>query len=134
MFYNKLINQLTQLRMEYCKYAIPFLDLLPRRNNAIILMNTYYKSPNTYSHLLFLFNHSSHFKKNIPFTLAHHIYTFTENTDAKKKHLENLKMNLSRFKNPKQLIDCGIQRALNIPLQELSTPNTVSNNNSHNNF
>ena len=43
-------------------------------------------------------------------------------------------MNLTKFKNPKQLIDCGIQRALNIPLQELSTPNTISNDNSHNNF
>ena len=128
------MNQLTQLRMEYCKVAIQFLDILPRRNNVIILMDTYHKWAKTYSHLLFLFNHSSHFKKNIPFTLAHHIYRIAENTDAKKKHLENLKMNLTKFKNPKQLIDCGIQRALNIPLQELSTPNTISNDNSHNNF
>ena len=46
------------------------------------------------------------------------------------KHLENLKMNLSKYQYLKQLTDFGINKALSIPLQELRTPKTISNDNS----
>ena len=46
------------------------------------------------------------------------------------KHLENLKMNLRFYQYPKQLTDFGINKALSIPLQELHTPKTISNDNS----
>ena len=46
------------------------------------------------------------------------------------KHLENLKMNLSKYQYPKQLTEFGISKALSIPLQELLTPKTISNDNS----
>ena len=69
-------------------------------------------------------------KKCIPFTLAHRICTIAENTEAKMKHLENLKMNLSKYQYPKQLTEFGVKKALSIPLQELRTPKTTSNDNS----
>ena len=69
-------------------------------------------------------------KRIIPFTLARCICTIVENTEAKMRHLENLKMILSKNQYPKQLTEFGINRALSIPLQELRTPKTISNDNS----
>ena len=40
-------------------------------------------------------------------------------------------MNLSKYQYPKQLTEFGINKALSIPLQELRTPKTISNGNSH---
>ena len=62
--------------------------------------------------------------------MARGISTIVENTEAKMKHLENLKMNLSKYQYPKQLTEFGINKALSIPLQELRTPKTISNDNS----
>ena len=39
-------------------------------------------------------------------------------------------MNLSKYQYPKQLTGFGINKALSIPLQELRTPKTISNDNS----
>ena len=41
------------------------------------------------------------------------------------KHSENLKINLSKFQSPKQVIECGIKK-----MEELSTPKTISIDNS----
>ena len=61
--------------------------------------------------------------------MARGISTIVENTEAKMKHLENLKMNLSKYQYPKQLTDFGINKALSILLQELRTQ-AISNDNS----
>ena len=63
---------------------------------------------------------------HIPFILARRICTIVENTEAKMKHLENLKMNLRKYQYPKQLPEFGINKALSIPLQELHTCNLQS--------
>ena len=39
-------------------------------------------------------------------------------------------MNLRKYQYPKQLAEFGINKALSIPLQELHTPKTISNDNS----
>ena len=108
--------------MEYSKDTISFLDILIKRSNNKIWMDIYYKPTNTHRCLFFSSNHPKHSKKNIPFTLARRICTIAENTEAKMKHLENLKMNLSKYQYPKQLTEFGINKALSIPLQELRTP------------
>ena len=108
--------------MEYSKDAIPFLDILIKRNNDNIWMDIYYKLTDTHRCLPFSSNHLNHCKKNILFTLARCICTIIENTEAKMKHLENLKTNLSKYQYPKQLTELGISKALSIPLQELRTP------------
>ena len=46
------------------------------------------------------------------------------------KHLENLKMNLSKCQYPKHLTEFGINKALSIYLEALRTPKTISNDNS----
>ena len=69
-------------------------------------------------------------RKNISFTLARRICKIVENTEAKMKYLENLKMNLSKYQYSKQLTEFVINKALSIPLQELRTPKTKSNDDS----
>ena len=68
-------------------------------------MDIYYKTTDAHRCLPFCSNHPKHCKKNIPFTLAHRICTIAENTEAKMKYLENLKMNLSKYQYPKQLTE-----------------------------
>ena len=116
--------------MEYIKDAIPFLDILIKRNNDNIWINIYYKPTDTHRCLPFSSNHPNHCKKSIPFTLARRFCTIVGNTEAKMKHLENLKINLSEYQYPKQLTEFGINTALSFPLQELCTPKTISNDNS----
>ena len=59
--------------------------------------------------------------------MARRICTIVEKTEAKTKHLGNLKINLSKLQYPKQLTEFFINKALSIPSQELSTPKTISN-------
>ena len=93
-------------------------------------MDIYQKPTDARRCLPFSSNHPKHCEKNIPFTLAHRICTIVENTEAKIKHLENLKMNLSKYKYPKQLTEFGINKGLSIRWQELRTPKITSNDNS----
>ena len=116
--------------MEYSKDAIPFLDILIKHKNDDIWMDIYYKPTDTHRGLPFSYNQANYCKKNMPFTLTRRICTIVENTEAKMKHLENLKINLSKYQYPKQLTEFGINKALSIPLQELRTPKTISNDNS----
>ena len=90
------INPSIQFTMKYSKDAIPFLDILIKRNNNKIWMDIYYKPTNTPRCLPFSSNHPKHCKNNILFTLARRIWTIVENAERKMKHLENLKMNLSK--------------------------------------
>ena len=90
------INPSIQFTMEYSNDAIPFLDVLIKRNKDDIWMDIYYKPTDTYRCLPFSSNHPNHCKNNIPFTLTRRICTIVENTEAKMKHLENLKINLSK--------------------------------------
>ena len=126
------INPSIQFTMEYSKDAIPFLDILIKCNNdgLIFWMDIYYKPTDTHRCLPFSSNHPNHCKKNIPFALARRICTIVENTEAKMKHLEKLKINVSKYQYPKQLTEFGINKALSIPLRELRTPKTISNDNS----
>ena len=121
------INPSIQFTMEFSKDAIPFLDILIKCNNdgLIFWMDIYYKPTDTHRCLPFSSNHPNHCKKNIPFALARRICTIVENTEAKMKHLEKLKINVSKYQYPKQLTEFGINKALSIPLRELRTPKTI---------
>ena len=110
--------------------TIFLFPILIKRNIDKIWMDIYYKPTVTHRCLPFSSNRSKHCKNNIPFTLARCICTIVENTEPKMKHLENLRMNLSKYQCPKQLTEFGINKALSIPLQELHPPKTISNDNS----
>ena len=110
--------------------TIFLFPILIKHNNDKIWMDIYYKPTDIHRCLPFSSNHPKHCKNNIPFTLARCICTIVENNEPKMKHLEDLRMNLSKYQYPKQLTEFGINKALSIPLQELDTPKTISNDNS----
>ena len=62
-------------------------------------------------------NRPKHCKIYIPFTLARRICTIVENTEVKMTHLENLKLNCSKYEYPKQLAEFDINNDLSITLQ-----------------
>ena len=88
------INPSIQFTMKYSKDVIPFLQILI---NHKIWMDIYYKPTDTHRCLPFYCNHPKHWKKNTPVTLAHRICTIVVNTEAKMKHVGNLKMNFSKY-------------------------------------
>ena len=90
------INPSIQFTMECTNKAIPFLDILIKSNNDQIWVDIYYESTDTHS-LPFSSNHPNYCKYNIPLTLTCHICIIVENTEAKLKQLENLKMSVSKF-------------------------------------
>ena len=77
------MNPSIQFTMEYSKDAIPFLDILIKRNNNNIWMDIYYKPTDTHRCLPFSSNHPNHCKKNIPFTLALRIFTIVKTLKQK---------------------------------------------------
>ena len=64
-------------------------------------MDIYYKPNDTHKCLPFSSNHPKHCKMNISFTLERRNRTIVENTEEKMKHLENFKMNSSKYQYPK---------------------------------
>ena len=62
-------------------------DTTFKRNNDKIWMDIYYKSISS--------NHPNHYKKNITFTRR--VCTIVEDTEAKTRHLENLKSELQKI-------------------------------------
>ena len=78
-------NTSIQFAMECSKDAISFLDILIKRNDDKIWMDIYYKPTNTLRCLAFSSNDPKRCKTNISFTLAYHICTIVENTEAKMK-------------------------------------------------
>ena len=83
--------------MEYSKDPIPFLDILIKGNNDKIWTDIYYKPTDTHRYHPFSSNNPKHCKKYMPFTLARR----DGSTEGKIKHLENLKMNLSKYQYSK---------------------------------
>ena len=75
--------------MDYGKDAIPFLDILIKRNNYKIWMDIYYKSADTHKCLPFSYNHRNHCKNNIPFTLVRRICTIVEKHGNKNETSRN---------------------------------------------
>ena len=109
------IHRNIQFTMEYSDVAIPFLDILIKRDKTKVWMDLYHKPTDTQRCLPFSSSHPNHCKRNIPFTLARRIFTIVENQQQKLKHIHELKSNLKKYEYPETLIENGIQKALGIP-------------------
>ena len=119
----------TQFTIEYSKDVIPFLNILFKRNIDKIWMDIYYKPTDTLA-VFFILLITLNIAKGMYFSHWHVASEQLLKTLRKMKHLDNLKMNLSKYQYPKQLLESGFSKALSIPLQEFRTPKTISNDNS----
>ena len=123
------IHQHIQFTMEYGDVAIPLLDILIKRDKTKVWMDLYHKPTDTQRCLPFSSSHPNHCKRNIPFTLARRICTIVENQQQKLKHIHELKSNLKKYEYPETLIANGIQKALGISQETLTTPIEKNNKN-----
>ena len=125
-----LINSLNtkiQFTMETSTTGIPFLDILVKRDETGIWMDLYRKPTDTQRCLDFNPSHPSHCKTNIPFTMARRICTIVENENIKKKHLNELRKNLTKYHYPEKIIENGIKKATTILQSDLRKPKTITN-------
>ena len=99
---------------------MPFLVISIKHNNGKIWLVIYYKANDTHRRLPFFSNRPKYCKNNIHFTLARHICTIVENNEAKMKHLENLKVNLSKYQYPKQLTEFGINKSFEYSFRRIA--------------
>ena len=78
--------------MQQHNLYLPFLDIMmnknPETNN--ILMGIFYKKIDIWRCVPFNCCHSKQCKNNIPFTLARRICTIVENSEVRKKSLDEL--------------------------------------------
>ena len=105
--------------MERSKTQLPFLDILINKTGTLIWMDIYTKKTDSKRYVPFTSNHPKHCLKNIPFSLARRICTIVENEKIKMKRMQELQINLEKQHYPKSLIESGIKRALEIPIEQL---------------
>ena len=122
-------HQSIQFTNEYSNVAIPFLDILIKRDKTKVWMDLYHKPTDTQRCLPFPSSHPNHYKRNIPFTLARRICTIVENQQQKLKHIHELKSNLKKYEYPETLIENRIQKAIEIQQETLRTPIEKNNKN-----
>ena len=114
---NNLLNNLhpdIKFTMEYSNVQQPFLDVLVKRENTKIETDIYYKPTDSKQYLLFNSCHPKHNKTSIPFSLARRIRSIVTNEATLQKRMDELRIVLINQKYPKNVIDKGIQKAMNV--------------------
>ena len=84
-------------------------------------MDVYIKPTDSKRYLPFTSNHTQHSFKNIQFSPARRICNIVENENVKENRFKELELTktLLEKKYPKSLIEAGILRAKEIPLEVL---------------
>ena len=119
---NNLLNNLhpdIKFTMEYSNVQQPFLDVLVKRENTKIETDIYYKPTDSKQYLLFNSCHPKHTKTSIPFSLARRIRSIVTNEATLQKRMDELRIVLINQKYPKNVIDKGIQKAMNVTREDL---------------
>ena len=114
-FYCKLnnMNENIQFTMERSRDKLPFLDVMILiGDDGRIKTDIYSKPTDTHMYLNFKSCHPKHVKLNIPFNLASRIITITNTGNAQNQRLEELKRHLRKQDYPEEIINFGIQKAL----------------------
>ncbi|XP_062576664.1 uncharacterized protein LOC134238563 [Saccostrea cucullata] len=122
--FNSILNRLHEsmhFTMEISENKLPFLDILIIKEGRKIITDLYYKSTDSHQYLIFNSCHPSHTKRNIPFNMARRICTIVIDEDRRNTRLCELRIFLSRQKYPSKLIEAAIQKAKEIPINELRT-------------
>ena len=84
------------------------------RDGTKIATDIYYKPTDSKQYLFFNSCHPKHTKTSIPFSLADRIRSIVTNEETLKIRLDELRTALTHQKYPKNIIDRGIEKAMNI--------------------
>ncbi len=107
--------------MEIGILELSFLDVLVKRVNSKIVTDIYHKPTDARQYLHYKSCHPRHVRNNVPFSLARRICTIVSDSKLKTQRLNELKFHLAKQAYPKSVIECGIRKALNIPITDLRT-------------
>lgn len=121
------ININIQFTMEKSQNRLPFLDIMINKDGTKIWMDIYNKPTDAKRYVPFTSNHPRHCLTNIPFSLARRISTIVEKENIKNQRFTELKHLLLEQKYPITLIEAGIEKAKQIPLQILRQPKSKNN-------
>lgn len=116
------LNPNIKFTKETSERKIPFLEVLVEKKGNEISTDIYFKPTDTQQYLHFGSCHPRHTKRSIPYNLARRICTIVSDDDTKIQRLEELKNYLLSRLNPQQIIENGIQKALQIERTELLNP------------
>ena len=128
---NDLLSELTEMlnnlhpsikfTQEVSNTTLPFLDISVQLKDEKLTTDIYYKNTDTHQYLNFKSCHPSHTKRNIPYCLARKICTVIEDPILRDERLEELSQFLLKQKYPQNIIQHGIERAKQIPIESLRT-------------
>ena len=130
--FHNILNSLhsdIKFTIELNENKLPFLDILIIKYNTQLSTDIYYKETDTKQYLDFKSCHPSHTKRSIPYNLARRICTIVSDSFLRSIRLNELKQALLSRGYPQNLIESGIQKATQIPRNELLIPNTTQSNN-----
>ena len=113
------LDENIKFTINYHTSKIPFLDTYVVKNGNILNTDVYYKPTDNKRYLHFHSCHPVKTKKNIPFTLAKRLCTIISDYDLKCLRLSQLHNDLKKLCYPENVINIGIQKALNIDRKEL---------------
>jgi hypothetical protein len=92
---------------------MPFLDVLIRiSTNNNIITDIFSKDTDTHMYLNFRSSHPKHIKINIPFNLASRIITITNTEELRDTRLRELRLYLKNQQYPEEIVEHGVQKAL----------------------
>ena len=129
--FHNILNSLhsdIKFTIELNENKLPFLDILITKYNTQLSTDIYYKDTDTKQYLDFKSCHPSHTKRSIPYNLARRICTIVSDSFLRSIRLNELKQALLSRGYPENLIESGIQKATQIPRNELLIPNTTQGN------
>lgn len=109
-------------KLESSGRTINFLDIEISAENGCVVTDIFYKPTDSKQYLDFHSHHPRHVKIALPYNLSRRICTIVSDRELRKKRLLEMKQCLVRCRYPKELIDDGIKRALQIDRSELIKP------------
>ena len=98
------------------------MDIFIKRKGSLIITDIYYKPTDTKQYLDYNSCHPHHIRRNVPFNLARGICAIVEDDSLRHKRLE-LKVCLVNRHYPLAVIEYGIEKAKDIEITTLRTPN-----------
>lgn len=112
--------------MEHHRNEITFLDITIKKYQEKIITDIFHKPTDTKQYLHFRSCHPRSTKNNIPYNLARRICTIVIDPDLRKQRLEEMKNDLKARGYPSNLINDGILKASQLPVETLRTPTHTS--------
>ena len=107
------LNDQIRFTINRSKIEMPFLDVLIRiSTNNNIITDIFSKDTDTHMYLNFRSSHPKHIKINIPFNLASRIITITNTEELRDTRLRELRLYLKNQQYPEEIVEHGIQKAL----------------------